>query len=405
MARVLMIAYSCEPEASSEGTVGWELASRLARRHQVTLITRPTARAAIEERRAKDASMDLAVEYHEMGALRRLKYMGLPVSNLRYLAWNHRLTDRVGELEANHDLVHHTTWVRHWMPSAAAGAEHIPFVWGPVGAAERTPSGLLRTMGPRGLAGEMARLVGPKVISLDPQMRQTYGRVDAAVASSHETATLMRAHGVRTWLAPSVGFDPAEFNLGDLGEPVHDFVSVGRLLDWKGFQLGLRALAELDDPSSRYLVVGDGPAERRLRSLSEELGVDSQVEFAGRLPRREVLRRMGQSSMLVHPSFHDSGGFVVVEAMALGVPVVCLDIGGPPFLAGDGGIAIDPSPASTVVQRLARAMATVHHDREAYSERARARAAETLDWERIVDTYDRVYDTLLAGDPESATSR
>jgi glycosyltransferase involved in cell wall biosynthesis len=390
-----MIAYSCEPEASSEAAVGWELASRLARRHRVTLITRPRARAAIEERRATDGSMDLAVEYHEMAALRRLKYMGLPVSNLRYLAWNHRLTDRVAELEASHELVHHTTWVRHWMPSAAAGAAHIPFVWGPVGAAERTPRGLLRTMGPRGLTGEMARLIGPKVISLDPQMRQTYGRVDAAVASSHETATLMRAHGVRTWQAPSVGFDPAEIDLGNLGEPVYDLISVGRLLDWKGFQLVLRALAELDDRSYRYLIVGDGPAERRLRSLAAELDLGAQVEFAGRLPRREVLTRMGQSGMLVHPSFHDSGGFVVVEALALGVPVVCLNIGGPPFLAGDGGMAVDPSPTSTVIDRLAEAMTMVRAERDEFSARARTRAYESLTWDRIVDLYDRVYEEVL----------
>jgi glycosyltransferase involved in cell wall biosynthesis len=241
----------------------------------------------------------------------------------------------------------------------------------------------------------MARLVGPKLISLDPQMRQTYGRVDGAVASSHETATLMRAHGVRTWLAPSVGFDPAEFDLGDPGELVYDFVSVGRLLDWKGFQLGLRALAELGDRSYRYLIVGDGPAEGRLRSLAADLGLGAQVEFAGRLPRREVLTRVSQSGMLVHPSFHDSGGFVVVEALALGVPVVCLTIGGPPFLAADGGIAADPYPASTVVQRLAEAMTMVRAERDEFSVRARTRAYESLTWDRIVDIYDLVYQEAL----------
>ena len=68
-----MIAYACEPHSTSEGLVGWELASRIARRHHVTLLTRPKARNDIERLRAEDPGMDLEVEYHELGFLRSLK--------------------------------------------------------------------------------------------------------------------------------------------------------------------------------------------------------------------------------------------------------------------------------------------------------------------------------------------
>lgn len=391
MARVLMLAYSCDPESSSEGAVGWQFASRIARRHPVTLLTRPKAAAAIERRRVADPSMDLTVEYHEMEGLRRLKHLGLPVSNLRYLAWNHRMAGRVGQIEDEFDLVHHTTWVRHWMPSAAAGAARIPFVWGPVGAAERTPVGLLATFGWRGLLGEALRLVGPMVMRFDPLMRRTMASVDYAMASSPETEGWMRGRGVATSLVPSVGFDPDDLAHVERGNPVFDFVSVGRLLDWKGFHLGLAAFARLDDDNARYLVIGDGPAEQRLRSLAADLGVASRVEFAGRVPRHEVLRLIAGSRMLVHPSLHDSGGFVVVEALALGVPVVSLDIGGPPFLSGPGGVAVRARPASGLIERLSAAMAEVGSAPGDLPEHARRRAAESLVWERIIDRYDRVY--------------
>lgn len=394
MARVLMVAYSCDPDSSSEGAVGWELASRIARRHSVMLLTRPKAQESIEDRVSSDGSMDLGVEYHEMEGLRRLKYLGLPVSNLRYLAWNHRMADRVADLEAEFDVVHHTTWVRHWMPSAASGAGTTPFVWGPVGAAERPPLGLVRTLGWRDLAGEALRMAGPPLLRLDPLMRRSLERVDRAVASSRETADVMRRRGVATSLAPSVGFDPGEFASDDRAEPVYDFISVGRLLGWKGFHLGLTAFARIADSRSRYLVVGDGPAQSRLRNLADDLGMASRVDFAGRLSHHEVLRRIRQSRVLVHPSLHDSGGFVVVEALALGVPVVSLDIGGPAYLAGDGGIAVDPRPAAGVVDRLADAMVEVGAARQDFSDRARHRAYESLAWERIIDHYDRVYDSL-----------
>src|SRR5690606_891848 len=117
----------CDPDSNSENAVGWQLASRISRRHSVHLLTRPRGRAAIERELSNDRSLHLTVEYHELRGLRRLKHVGLPVSNLRYLVWNHRLSDRVHDLEANFDLVHHTTLVRNWMPSAAAGATSIPF--------------------------------------------------------------------------------------------------------------------------------------------------------------------------------------------------------------------------------------------------------------------------------------
>jgi glycosyltransferase involved in cell wall biosynthesis len=392
-----MIAYACEPNSTSEGLVGWELASRIARRHHVTLVTRPKARDDIEQLRYEDPTMDLDVEYHELGLLRSLKRLRLPVSNLRYLVWNHRLATRVAELErtGRFDVVHHTTWVRHWMPSAAAGANHLPFVWGPVGAAERMPLGLVRTMGWQGMALEALRLAGPKLVRLDAMMGRTLHRVSVAVPSSSDTARYLDRHQIDHLLAPSVGYEP-----GRLPTDVplrNEIVSVGRLLDWKGFHLGLRAFARMRDRDLRYTIVGDGPAKRRLMRLAQELGIEQRVEFAGRLPQRETVERIGGSRLLVHPSFHDSGGFVVVEALAQGVPVLTLDIGGPAFLAQSGGVAVPTRPTASLVDRISLAIGTVLTDRDRLSDAARRRSEESLAWERIVDVYDGIYHRIVDG--------
>jgi glycosyltransferase involved in cell wall biosynthesis len=392
MVRVLMVAYSCDPESDSEDQVGWQLASRISRRHPVHLITRPKGREAIERSITGDGSLALTVEYHEMWGLRRLKSLGLPVSNLRYLAWNHRLADRVSGLAGEFAVVHHTTWVRNWMPSAAAGSASTPFVWGPVGAAERTPPGLARTLSAREMAFEGVRAIGPVVIGVDSLMRRTLDRVAVAVASSPDTALWMDARGIDVRTAPSVGYDPAMI-LPPVGQADGGFISIGRLLGWKGFHLALAAFARLDDRSSVYQIIGDGPSGSRLRQLARHLGIADRVEFLGHLPSDAVLRTLGRSRVLVHPSFHDSGGFAVVEAIASGVPAVTLDVGGPPFLAGEGGLAIDPSPPSTLIERLAAAMETASETRSNLSARALERA-KSLTWESIVDVYDGIYSEL-----------
>jgi len=338
--------------------------------------------------------MNLEVEYHELGILPSLKQLRLPVSNLRYLVWNHRLASRVEKLEktGRFDLVHHTTWVRYWMPSAAAGTRNLPFVWGPVGAAERPPLDLIRTMGWQGMGFEALRLAGPHIARLDPMMRQTLDRVSIAVPSSDETARALSRYRFDQVVAPSVGFEPDR--MPTEMQSRNEIVSVGRLLDWKGFHLGLRAFAQMTDPDLRYAIVGDGPARNRLMRLARELGIGHRVEFTGRLASNETIRRIGGSRLLVHPSFHDSGGFVVVEALAQGVPVLTLDTGGPAFLAQSGGIAVSPTPTASLIDRMSDAMAAILAGRSRWSTAALRRAEEALAWERIVDVYDGIYHNI-----------
>jgi glycosyltransferase involved in cell wall biosynthesis len=138
------------------------------------------------------------------------------------------------------------------------------------------------------------------------------------------------------------------------------FISIGRLVPWKGFHLALRAFARMQHLSAQYWIVGDGPAERSLKALAEELGVSGRVRFLGRLSRDEVLRTLQQCDVLVHPSLHESGGAVCAEAMAAGRPVICLDLGGPGLqVNAETGIKVPARKPSQVIRDLAEAMDTM----------------------------------------------
>jgi glycosyltransferase involved in cell wall biosynthesis len=109
----------------------------------------------------------------------------------------------------------------------------------------------------------------------------------------------------------------------------------GRLLPWKGVSLAIKAIARL--PSWRLVICGEGPDETRLRGLCRELGVDERVDFRGWIPRDELHDLMRRNvSVFVFPSLHDECGWVVAEAAAQGLPVVCVRRGGPPLLRGIG---------------------------------------------------------------------
>jgi len=138
------------------------------------------------------------------------------------------------------------------------------------------------------------------------------------------------------------------------------FISMGRLLHWKGFHLGLQSFAKANLPDAEYWILGIGPEQARLKRLAEQLKIAHQVKFWDRLPREESLQKLAQSHVLVHPSLHDSGGWVCIEAMATGRPVICLNLGGPGVQVTDEtGIKVLAQTPEQAVQDLAQAMANV----------------------------------------------
>jgi glycosyltransferase involved in cell wall biosynthesis len=92
--------------------------------------------------------------------------------------------------------------------------------------------------------------------------------------------------------------------------------------------------------------------------MADRLEVGERVEFRGWVARERVQEVMRtEADVLLFPSLHDEAGWVVVEAMAAGLPVLCLDVGGPPVLIGQSGYAVPVQGGQAiVVRRIADAL-------------------------------------------------
>ncbi len=109
-------------------------------------------------------------------------------------------------------------------------------------------------------------------------------------------------------------------------------------------------------PDWQLTICGAGPDEHRLERAAQKLGLEKRVHFLGWRPREEALRLMREEAdVFLFPSLHDEGSWVVAEAVACGLPVVCLARGGPAVLAGGGVPATTPRET---VRRLAEAVRT-----------------------------------------------
>jgi glycosyltransferase involved in cell wall biosynthesis len=106
--------------------------------------------------------------------------------------------------------------------------------------------------------------------------------------------------------------------------------------------------------------------------------------------------RLGQADVLTFPSLRECGGAVVMEAMAVGLPVIAAGWGGPADYVGDdgSGILVAPTTKETLVAGFTDAMSKLAASREArleMSRRARQRAVTVFDWEARVDRLLEIY--------------
>lgn len=122
--------------------------------------------------------------------------------------------------------------------------------------------------------------------------------------------------------------------------PSFTFVTVGGLNENKGIDLLLRAFARAfaGDGEVRLRIGGHGPERGRLERMAVQLGIAERVAFLGALTRQQVAEELSHAQALVHPSRYETFGVAIVEALAMGRPVVATRCGGPDDLvtARDG---------------------------------------------------------------------
>ena len=406
--RVLMSAYACEPGKGSEPGVGWNLAKAMAERHDVWVLTRANNQPVIEAELAERPVSNLHFLYYDLPRWASWWKRGGRGVQAYYYLWQLAAAKvgRSAHAKLDFDIAHHVTFVKYWAP-AAAGFTGIPFVWGPVGGGESMPRTFLKGLSLRSRAYEWARSVARWLGEHDPWVRGTANRARVAIATTPETATklskLVRCPVIKM---PEVALVPGEFGKSsmkrnpDRASDDVTLVSAGRLLGWKGYHLAISAFARAALPDARYVILGDGPEKENLKVLAKELGVQNQVEIVGAVPRSEVLERLGNADIFLHPSLHDSGGWATLEAMAAGLPVICLDIGGPAVQVnskvGRKIAAINPDQAVDDLSKAMRELALDPDLRGRLGKAARQHVASEFTWESKVDKLSQVYEQVLA---------
>jgi glycosyltransferase involved in cell wall biosynthesis len=408
--KILLSAYSCSPEAGSEPGIGWNWAQSIAASgHEVTVITRAINRAKIENSCDGNFPSPKFV-FHDLSPLTQKLYK-LPLGNyVYYLLWQYTAARRAAELHSaqRFDQVQHVTW-GSFRAASFMGKLGIPFIFGPVGGGEDTPNQLRAGLGWRGRLWDWLRRLSNNLLTVDPFLRSTYEDASEILTTTQETLSkIPAAYRQKARVQPAAGVCLASDDRSPAKVPSSlqrsearlQILYVGRLVPWKGLHLALRALASLGEKRSavHLTVIGSGYDAPRLKRVANKLGLGDTVDWIPWMPRETLLRTFPDFDLFLFPSLHDSGGMAVLEAISFGLPVVCLDLGGPPEFVNDAcGRVVLTSGAdeSRVVEQIAAFLSELIKDPgnlKPLSEAARKRAS-SFTWEAHVRN---VYGAALA---------
>ncbi len=175
------------------------------------------------------------------------------------------------------------------------------------------------------------------------------------------------------------------------------FVFIGRLVDWKAVDLLLEAFSAVTAKSNVCLeIIGDGDRRQQLEALTAQLGLSQQVTFSGWLSQEECAVKLENADALVLPSLLECGGAVVLEAMAVGIPVIATKWGGPvDYLNDSCGILIEPTSREALLKGFIEAMHKLAQNpqlRSQLGEAGKKLVRQHFDWERKIDSILEIYD-------------
>jgi len=389
--RILITAYACDPAMGSESGTGWRITSGVARHHEVHVITRSHGRRAIEAALKEDPTIRLRAHY-----LRPFEISKLKLGWIAYYLWQLRaaLLARRLNRKFRFDLCHALNYAS-WRVPPFLWLLRIPFIWGPFGGGQNTPSGFSATLGVTGCIEDGARGLSQWASRFDPLIRLAMNRASRLICINSDTQRLvpprMRSKVLRMF---DVGVEIPQLSTRPDSDEI-TILWVGRIIPWKGLPLLIEAMALLPQHvRARAVVFGAGYDRGRCERLAKRV-VPGKIIFHGEMPPERRLTMFEGADIFVFTSLHETSGTVVLEAMAAGLPVIMLDCGGNSEIADGRAIKVQVSDPKRVPRDIASEISKLYGNRQRMIEigaDARLFVSENHVWIKriasVLSTYD-----------------
>jgi len=415
---ILLAAYQCAPGGGSVSQIGWEWYSRLSGHIPVTLVTHSRNRRTLEDRGAPLAGSEITYIDTEWfaGPLHRFAKRVFPhsehavfvLSSLDFFLFDAVAVWRLRKRRKEFDVVHAVTPVS---PLAVTRLHRlgVPLIVGPWNGGMSTPGGFSTIL--KSDSGWIYRI------------RLLRGLFDFLTGCTRKASRILTATAATDRCLPSNiasermvenGVDLELFRPEALAPPSVTtplrVLFVGRLIAAKGISMLLDAATRIRATIPLQItIVGAGTLRDILEAQVQREDLQSVVMFRGAETQAKIAVLMRQSHVLCLPSVRESGGAVLLEAMASATPAITVAHGGPGELIDDDvGRALEPASPEALTQGIADALCDVYRNPDAWRQRGlqgRSRAEELYGWPARIHRAIGLYQSVCKEKDELSSSR
>lgn len=374
---ILASVYACSPYDGSERAVGWNWIVQLDKYHTITALTSHVYKKDIEDYLEKNPTALVNTKFVYIEVPNTAWHVGYRFERLYYILWQRyamKIAKRLIKQE-KYDLVHHITYVTCILPTYMHKLG-LPFLYGPVSGGENTPAVINYPMSKKNKIMEMIRTGTQVFFTHTPNYYKTVKNAALILTTTEETKFLIpKKYRYKVEVFQSIGLAKDIF----YPEPkvkhnkrVH-FLIAGRMLYWKGFELAISAfLKALNNGCDIELtILGDtekNPSYEAYRDSLKKLcgkNINERIHFVSSVPHSQMKEFYDRFDCLINCSLRDSGCFVVMEGMSRGLPVICVNAGGPRVNTTEkSAIKIEPAPMQDMVDKISEAIMNISIDQE-----------------------------------------
>jgi len=300
------------------------------------------------------------------------------------------------------DLCHHFTprSLRYPSPLLNTG---FPFIIGPIHGGLKPPS-VMRELEGKEEGFLKLRLFDELRLRYDMLLRRHYDKTKRIIVSAPYVQDILplQYRGKCMVISPPPPYD-IEIRSHKAGKPggrvnILQMIYVGRLVPSKGLELLLLAMAKCQSRNIKLIIFGRGSQEECYRKMVQRLGINDKVVWKGFVPHEKVVKAYIDADIFAFPSVKEPTGIALTEAMASGLPILCVDSGGPAYIVTDGcGVKVALSTKDKMVADFAKAIDVLTNDpalREGMGKKARNRIRQEFTWDFAIDKMRKLYDEI-----------
>lgn len=332
MRTILVSAYACEPLKGSEPAVGWNWVIELARINRVHVITRANNQAIIEKYIPVEVENNLIFHYYDTpNFIRKIKKKdrGLYFYNI---CWQIGILSVAKRIIRNEkiDYSMHLTFGSMWMPTFLPFLK-TPFIWGPIGGGECVPRSFLTVLPFKQRIVQTFRYFLNLTTILNPFIILPCWKAKIILARTSNTLNAIPKcfrHKVKILLETAMEESIFNYEKTNYDSENINIIISARLISIKNIPLAIRSFRYVKTNKKWNLtIIGSGPD---LKIIKREIVAQKydNVQIISFMPRNEALQKIVSSDIFLFPSLKEGGSWALMEAMAIGLPVICVNCAG-----------------------------------------------------------------------------